>query len=117
MILPVDISTAARALLCLPAGVRWDRARDWVGQAGAARAYLEAQGRAHPEWGSGSLMARARKERLLPEPTMDDPDYAACMILMLLAVQAQPEAQLMQRGAAGSSASRAGAIDSPQSSQ
>ncbi len=89
IVLPGDVSMAARALMARPAHQRWHLACKMARQADMEDRYVKAYGRVHPRWGTGSLMSRASKEPLRSEPTMDDPDYAASQILVLLAIQAR----------------------------
>ena len=54
-----DVICAACALLAVPRGTRWRQAREMVAQADAADRYRRHFGRAHPNWGNGTLMAAA----------------------------------------------------------
>ncbi|MCR8546575.1 hypothetical protein M4578_01945 [Salipiger sp. P9] len=82
-----DLICAACALLAVPRGQRWRFARDLVARADAADRYRRHLGRAHPDWGNGTLMAAALAHVLAPERRLDDPDYAECLILVLEALR------------------------------
>lgn len=82
-----DVVAAARALLCVPLGQRWRAARDLVAQADAADRYRRHFGRAHPDWGNGTLMAAALARTTAPERRLDDPEYGECLILALEAAR------------------------------
>ncbi|MDJ0821451.1 MAG: hypothetical protein QNJ09_06525 [Paracoccaceae bacterium] len=118
--MPGDLTLAARYLLTVPLGARWRAARDLMARADAADRYRRRFGRAHPDWGNGTLRAAAAKRDLPPEPRVDDPVYCDCLILVLEALRnrrGQAEAQEMQRVTVGSSSSLLTAMASPQSSQ
>lgn len=51
-----------------------------------ADAHRRETGRAHPDFGDGSLMARCSLLRPPPEPLADDPDFLACLALAANAV-------------------------------
>lgn len=114
---------AARVLCAVPDRLRSLRAARLVAAAEAADVYTRATGRAHPTWGTGSLMAAAASMYRIPEPDFDDDAYCECWIIVLQALighrrrrQArQPEAQDTQSGKVGSSSSRFSGISSPQS--
>ncbi|EPX81952.1 hypothetical protein [Salipiger mucosus] len=84
-----DLTCAARALIVAPPGRRWRLARDLVARADAADRYLARTGRAHPDWGNGTLMAAALAQRVGNDRPLDDPDYADCMVLVLEALRAR----------------------------
>lgn len=85
-----DLTALARHLMALPAPERPTTCAQFIAQADAADRYRKRFGRAHPLWGNGTLMARARRAVLPAEPALGNPDYARCLILVLTA--------LMQRG-------------------
>lgn len=64
-----------------------------LAEADLAERHRRATGRAHPRYGTGSLMARALARPRRPEPRLDDADYAACLILVLEALSASPPGQ------------------------
>jgi len=83
-----DVSAAARALLAAAAEDRQALGARLLDQAEAADRHRLRTGRLHPQWGNGSLMGAARRYPLAVEPGFDDPDYCACMILILQALRA-----------------------------
>ncbi|MBK5947400.1 hypothetical protein CCR83_13340 [Rhodobacter veldkampii DSM 11550] len=86
-----DVTAVARALMLVPGPARI-ALLDWMlDAAGAADRYRKRLGRVHPHWGNGSLMAVARRGRLMPEPWLTEPDYLDCLGLVIAA--------LAQRGA------------------
>lgn len=84
-----DVTAAGRALLAAPPATRADLLDRLIAEADAAEAHRRATGRAHPRFGTGSLMAAAMSRPLAPEPFLDDPDYAACLALVLSALAAR----------------------------
>ena len=84
-----DVSAAACALLAAPRAARPALLARLLAQAETADAYRRELGRLHPLWGNGSLMGAARGQRRAREPFLDDPDYAACMVLVFEALVAR----------------------------
>ncbi len=84
-VLPGDVSAAACVLLALPQAQRKAVMALMVGEADAADAYRQRTGQLHPHWGDGSLMSAALARSHVREPFLDDPDYAACMLLVFRA--------------------------------
>lgn len=74
-----DVRAAARALLAAPSEARGALLLRLFAEAEAADAHRLATGRAHPLFGTGSLMSAALAHPLAREPYLDDPAYAACM--------------------------------------
>lgn len=102
-----DACSAARALLATRPG-----RRDWVLRRIFAEARRAGQWRRaglgpHPVYGDGSVMTAALRRPTLAEPDLTDPDYCACLIMVLNAARScaghQPFAQERQVGMAGSS--------------
>ncbi|MBI6630439.1 DUF7742 family protein [Pontibaca salina] len=85
-ILHGDVSSAARALLVLPPQARDAVCRQMIRQAQQADHHVRENGRVHPIWGNGSLMAAARNWPLADEPGFDDVDYCHCFKLVLRAL-------------------------------
>ncbi len=85
-VLPGDLVAAGRALLAAPPGERAGLARRLLRDADAADRFRKRLGRAHPEWGNGTLMAAALARPVAPEPRLDAPDYLRCQIEMLSAL-------------------------------
>ncbi|MDU8911061.1 hypothetical protein [Aestuariicoccus sp. MJ-SS9] len=115
-----DVTAAACALLAVPPARRTALARRLIAEAEAARRYQDGTGRAHPDWGNGTLMSAALAHPRRPEPRAGEPDFLECLMLVLAALRDRrhrPDAQPTQRCSDGSSASRASAMSSPQSSQ
>ena len=78
-----DVSTAARALLHVPAGRRSGLCRRLIAEAEIADRYRRLTGRLHPRFGNGSLMSAAFKYPLHREPNFDHRDYCCCVIQVL----------------------------------
>ena len=74
-VLPGDAFDAARALLGCPVPERAACLQRMLAEAAAADAYRKRLGRAHPRWGNGSLMGRARMQAL-PVRTLDPSSFA-----------------------------------------
>jgi hypothetical protein len=85
-VLHSDLIFAARALLNSPPSARDSVADRLLAQADAADRYRRRYGRAHADWGNGTLLALAAKSPLPPTPDLRDPDFAACLVAMLGAV-------------------------------
>lgn len=118
-VLPGDVSAAARVLLPVPAEARYATARRLIDEACAADLYRRRHGRAHGRWGNGTLMASAHGHPKGREISFDDPDFLDCQLRVIEALidHSEPEAQPIQRTAAGSNSRRFMAIASPHSSQ
>ncbi|MGD9862291.1 MAG: hypothetical protein AB7S99_03670 [Pseudodonghicola sp.] len=84
-----DLSSAARALLAVPPAARAGLCARLLEQAEQADAFRLRNGRLHPRWGNGSLMAAARRQPLADEPGLDDPDYCRCVAMVLRALIAR----------------------------
>lgn len=82
-VLAGDVSNAACVLLGLPQGLRKSACRRMIRQAETAERHRLRTGRAHPQFGNGSLMAAARRYRRVPEPNFDCLDYCACFQMVL----------------------------------
>jgi len=74
-----DVRAAARALLAVAPEARDGLLLRLFAEAEAADAHRLATGRAHPLFGTGSLMSAALGHRVAREPYLDDPAYADCM--------------------------------------
>lgn len=82
-ILPADLDLAARVLLNLPKVERRAVIARLIGQADIADRYRKRLGRAHPLYGSGSLMAAALRHRHDAPARHCDDDYCACLAEVL----------------------------------
>jgi len=117
-VLPGDLSAAARVLLGLPPDERAQAARRLVQEAEIADRYRRNTGSVHPGFGSGSLMSRALRAAPLPEPLIDQPDYARCLIRVLEAIlDAQTATQDTQWAEVGAGSNRLTGMSPPQSAQ
>jgi len=85
-VLHSDLIFAARALMALPSCARATAADHLIARADAADRYRRRFGRAHADWGNGTLMALACKTTLPPEPSLRDPAYTACLAAVLAAL-------------------------------
>ncbi|HCQ66326.1 MAG TPA: hypothetical protein DIU07_14765 [Rhodobacteraceae bacterium] len=74
-----DVRAAARALLAVPQEGRGPLLVRLFTEAETADAHRLATGRAHPHFGTGSLMSAALAHAVAREPYLDDPGYAGCM--------------------------------------
>ena len=70
-VLEADLWLAARAARLVPHAERAGSVRLWIAQADAADRYRKRMGRAHPQWGNGSLAARLAREPLGEERARD----------------------------------------------
>ncbi len=78
-VLPGDLSSVARALLCAPPRKRLELCRILIQHADAADRYARHLGHAHAFYGNGSLMAAARMYPLAREPKATDDTYLDCL--------------------------------------
>lgn len=88
-----DVRAAARALLAVEPAARAPLLKRLFDEAETADAHRLETGRAHPRFGTGSLMAAALAHPVAPEPYLDDPAYAACMALVFEALVARSPIQ------------------------
>jgi len=86
-----DVVAAARVLLATAPERRPGLLGRMLREADAADAHRRATGRAHPVWGTGSLMSAALARTRAPEPYLDDPDYAGCMAQVFEALVARAQ--------------------------
>lgn len=85
-----DALAAARALFPhAPSRRPWVFAR-LCAEAHRAAAARDRSGRMHPRWGDGSLMAAALRRDPPGEPPLNDPDFRACLILVLARAPVSP---------------------------
>ena len=84
-----DLVAAARALRAVPGADRAALMRRMLAQAGWADAYRRALGRAHPEWGDGSLMAAAARFPQAREPFLSDAEWLDCLWVAVSALLAR----------------------------
>jgi hypothetical protein len=84
-----DIIAAARALRAVPPDTRGLAIDMMLDQAHAAHLYHKRRSKPHPDWGNGSLMARALKEKLVPEPFSSDAGYLLTLQVVIAAILAR----------------------------
>ncbi|GKY88739.1 DUF7742 family protein [Sinisalibacter aestuarii] len=84
-----DLTMAGLALLAAPPEARPMLLARMLEEADRADSYRKTTGRAHPHLGCGSLMSVAMSRPRMAEPYLDDPDYAACLGLVLQALVAR----------------------------
>lgn len=82
-----DLVAAARVLLASPPGRRESVMEALMAASEAADRYRKRLGRAHPRFGTGSLMAAAAAWPQAPEPMLDDADYLDCLACALSALR------------------------------
>lgn len=82
-ILHSDLSTAARALLCVSSTARPELMSQLVQEAQCADRYTRRLGKPHPRWGNGTLASAAARYVLADEPPMDSSEYCRCLIIVL----------------------------------
>ncbi|PID37123.1 MAG: hypothetical protein CR993_01655 [Rhodobacterales bacterium] len=93
-----DLVAAALALMPVPPAARPRLLDRMILEAEAADHHRLTTGKAHPLWGTGSLMAAAMARPRPPEPALENPDYAICLVTVL--------ERLIARARGGSPASR-----------
>ncbi|MCJ7873735.1 hypothetical protein Q4577_13335 [Marinovum sp. 2_MG-2023] len=74
-----DVTAAARAMLMVPAEAREGLCRRMIEEADFADRYAKRLGRAHRDWGNGTLMAAARVRPLAAEPPLGEDAYCRCL--------------------------------------
>ncbi len=87
-VLHQDIVALATCLLKQPSAKRSKFAAIMVAQAHNADLFRLHHGRAHYQFGDGTLASCCSRENALSERRLDDPDYAECMIKAIEAVAA-----------------------------
>lgn len=96
----LDMTVAARVLLALPPSTRAAALLQMLDQAHAADRYRRRLGRAHPDWGNGTLAAVARTRHPEPEPHFSDSGYLECLgqvIAVLLVWRRRAEIRSFRR--------------------
>lgn len=78
-----DLTVAARALLAAPPHLRAPLCKRLIRGATLAKQHRARRKRRHPVWGDGSLMMAASRYPLAREPNLANPEYRACMRLIL----------------------------------
>ncbi|MDT8856307.1 hypothetical protein RNZ50_15030 [Paracoccaceae bacterium Fryx2] len=78
-----DVVAAARALLAVPEAAQGPLLARMLDQAHVAHHVHKRLGRPHPEWGNGSLMARAAALPQAREPCASDPAYLAALRVVI----------------------------------
>ncbi len=84
-----DLVAAARTLHAAPPAQRDALLRRMLVAADLADRHRRRQGRPHPHYGTGSLMASAQRWPQRPEPFLDDPDYLECLARVIAALRAR----------------------------
>jgi hypothetical protein len=84
-----DVTMAGLALLAAPPGARARLLARMLDEADLADQFRSETGKAHPVWGTGSLMSAAMARPRAREPYLDDPDYAACLAQVFEALVAR----------------------------
>ncbi|MGJ8618206.1 MAG: DUF7742 family protein [Sulfitobacter sp.] len=74
-----DLSVAARALLSVPPDHRENLCMQMMWEADWADKYTKRLGKAHLQWGNGTLMAAARTRQLQSERCFSDTEFAMCI--------------------------------------
>jgi hypothetical protein len=80
-----DLVATAQVLAAADRHERSVRAKGLIAEADAAHRYMKRYGRAHPQWGIGTLEARARGQCAAPLPVFDLGDARILDALAVLA--------------------------------
>jgi hypothetical protein len=78
-----DVTAAARLLRAAPAAERAAAFARLVAEAELADRWRRRTGRAHPDYGDGTLMAAALAHRPGPEPFLTDAEYLDCLRVVI----------------------------------
>lgn len=84
-----DLTTAARALLHVPAAQRRALCARIICEAEIADRFTRRLQKQHPRWGNGTLVSASSKRMLAAERACDDPEYCACLSMVLHAIVAK----------------------------
>ena len=84
-----DLTSVARVLLALPEGQRRVVSRRIVMAADVADRFRKKTGRAHPDFGTGTLQSAARGYRQAVEQASFNAPFRACLSLVLDALAAR----------------------------
>jgi len=115
-----DVLAAVAVVSAVPPVLRHKTMARLLHEAALAEAYRRTQNAAHPIYGDGSLLTSAQRHAGKGDTSFQTRHALGAWVCVLSALMErldQPEAQLMQRVAVGSSSSRLAAMSSPQSSQ
>ena len=77
-----DLVAAATVVATADRPVRSRLAQDLIEQADAAHRFAKRRGRAHPDWGNGSLMSRALLVPQHNSPAQDSEDFLWSLALV-----------------------------------
>ena len=86
-VLPGDLDCAVAVVMAQPPETRADVAAKLLAQADLADRYRKRLGRAHPIYGTGSLMSAALGWPVGPRRRVYDASYCAALIVVLTALQ------------------------------
>ncbi|MFK7834893.1 MAG: hypothetical protein AB8B60_01620 [Sulfitobacter sp.] len=85
-----DLRAAGRVLLACSASVRQAKCKELLQQADIADRVTRNTGKLHPKWGNGTLYDAAVRQGVALEPSLDDPDYALCLEIVLRQLRQRP---------------------------
>ena len=77
-----DIEVAARVLMPIDPPARFRVMTEIVDRAVAADRYRKTCGRAHPDFGCGTLMSAAERYEKIARPVSCGRDYLACVVIV-----------------------------------
>ena len=86
-LMPGDLDSAVAVIMCQPPEDRMRVAARLLSEADIADRYRKRVGRAHPQFGSGSLMSAAMGWSAGANSRVYDASYCAALIVVLTAVQ------------------------------
>lgn len=92
-----DVMAAARALLPVPPPERQGYALSLVREAEEAEQYRQDTGCAHPDWGDGTLQARALADAPPKAPLFGDPAFLHCHLVVIETLLARQTGSLSLR--------------------
>lgn len=85
-----DLLALVRVVKSVPAGDRLTLCRCIIRTAELADRYCRRLGRAHPDWGNGTLSGALPPGPVAPMGPVDDPETAACLTMVLEQLALRP---------------------------
>jgi hypothetical protein len=81
---------AARSLLHVPQVERANLCARLLSEADIADRYTRRLGKSHPLWGRGTLREVSGRRSVAAERACNDPEYCACLIMVLAGISDRP---------------------------
>lgn len=90
-----DVAATVRVLLAVTPMARRQTLKQLLREAAFADKFVRRLGKLHPKWGNGTLLDAAKRRRMAPELSFDDPEYCKCFSQVVLALSHRPRHEFM----------------------